>query len=973
MFRTCRFEEVEPRRMMSAAPPQLQFGAVYHEVGMQAAQGPQEMAIAFTGGAAGTELTTITIDLSNGGTKNNIFFNTAPGGPGYDTAYAPAIVSMAGIASATIDPVSDGGTLLTIHATGFNASEVLKISFRTNQTNPLSASVDGNEFSNTLIVGQFTHAVYPYAAVTASDHFEDYYNYKLLPSGLASAPTSLPLDIYMPPASQDEHLLTAGAVGSAQQAALCSISGVVFHDPNTDNAQQPGETGLGNWTVSLFRWNGSSYVATGLTTLTDANGNYKFDNMAPGLYQVRETQEAGYLSVGATGGTVSGPTPAVVDNPNNISQINLTTGFDSVHNDFAEVRPASVSGRVFYDLNNNGLIEAGEPGIANAGLTLYQLVGGTYVATTLTTQTDAVGNYAFNNLMPGTYQVREAQPAGYTDGIDTAGTVDRLVGGVLTSVVVGAADSPDADRISGIALAETEAGVHYNFGEINPARISGNVYYDKNKSGQYDPGDELLPNVTVNLYDGGGNLVATTVTDAAGYYQFTGLVPDVYAVVEDQPSGYLQGQDHVGSLGGDNPAVNMLASIQIQAGANGVHYDFGEITTTPPITPPYVPPPTPPEPLRIPPPPQAPPGEPIVYIREYPIQDTSPPLLFLGGGAVPAGVTWHLSVVNAGQPRHTQDGKTLADGSGQSPFQFVGKTDPAEMQESSFVLFDADGKPIKRYVFGKKRAMPVSGDWNGDGTRKVGVFLAGEWFLDLNGDGKWNEGDLWARLGADADRPVTGDWDADGKTDIGIFGPEWAGDGRAIAAEPGEPDPQNTHVAQRAKNMPPKPEEAAIGWRAMRRDLPNAKTRADVIDHVFRYGSPSDVPLAGDWNGDGTTTIGVFRNGTWYLDVNGDGRFGSADQQVQFGQQGDLPVVGDWSGDGISKIGVFRNGTFILDSNNNRQMDQGDQRLEVGGPNDRPVVGDWTGDGVDKVGVYRDGQAEAPPVQASVPNDGVTR
>ena len=33
----------------------------------------------------------------------------------------------------------------------------------------------------------------------------------------------------------------------------------------------------------------------------------------------------------------------------------------------------------------------------------------------------------------------------------------------------------------------------------------------------------------------------------------------------------------------------------------------------------------------------------------------------------------------------------------------------------------------------------------------------------------------------------------------------------------------------------------------------------------FSWGSVFDVPVAGDWDGDGIDTIGVFRNGTFYL------------------------------------------------------------------------------------------------------------
>ena len=82
-------------------------------------------------------------------------------------------------------------------------------------------------------------------------------------------------------------------------------------------------------------------------------------------------------------------------------------------------------------------------------------------------------------------------------------------------------------------------------------------------------------------------------------------------------------------------------------------------------------------------------------------------------------------------------------------------------------------------------AIPVVGDYNGDGVSDIGVFIDGQWFLDLNGNGRWDEGDLWAQLGTEDDLPVTGDWDADGKTDIGIYGPAWPRDPWADRARAG--------------------------------------------------------------------------------------------------------------------------------------------------------------------------------------------
>ena len=77
-----------------------------------------------------------------------------------------------------------------------------------------------------------------------------------------------------------------------------------------------------------------------------------------------ETQPSGYLSVGDTPGTVDGATRGVVTTVDILSSINLDGGDDSIHNDFAEMKPACISGYVYVDANNNGVFDAGETPIA---------------------------------------------------------------------------------------------------------------------------------------------------------------------------------------------------------------------------------------------------------------------------------------------------------------------------------------------------------------------------------------------------------------------------------------------------------------------------------------------------------------------------------------------------------------------------------------------------------------------------------
>ncbi len=139
-----------------------------------------------------------------------------------------------------------------------------------------------------------------------------------------------------------------------------------------------------------------------------------------------------------------------------------------------------------------------------------------------------------------------------------------------------------------------------------------------------------------------------------------------------------------------------------------------------------------------------------------------------------------------------------------------------------------------------------------------------------------------------------------------------------------------------------------------------------TIDTCINFGSlPQDIPLVGDWNGGGTTKIGIYRvtngQGLWYLD-GGTYNINTATQAGPFGGWStDIPVVGDWNGSGTTKIGIYRtvmnNSFWYLDNNGNGLFDGCATDLCYGPfsalPGDRPVVGDWTGDGISKIGIYR--------------------
>jgi V8-like Glu-specific endopeptidase len=128
---------------------------------------------------------------------------------------------------------------------------------------------------------------------------------------------------------------------------------------------------------------------------------------------------------------------------------------------------------------------------------------------------------------------------------------------------------------------------------------------------------------------------------------------------------------------------------------------------------------------------------------------------------------------------------------------------------------------------------------------------------------------------------------------------------------------------------------------------------SSLADEVFSFGVPTDVPMVGDWNGDGIDEVGVVRGSSWFLDSNGTPGWQGNDTSLLFGGGGDLPVAGDWNGDGKDDPGVFRNGTWFLDSNGTRGWQGNDSSVSFGVATDRLVVGDWDGDGKDDIGVVR--------------------
>jgi N-acetylneuraminic acid mutarotase len=164
--------------------------------------------------------------------------------------------------------------------------------------------------------------------------------------------------------------------------------------------------------------------------------------------------------------------------------------------------PSSLSGIVWEDFNNDGQVDFGESGISGVTISLTGTDNlGSSVNRSQTTDSD--GAYIFLNLRPGTYYITETQPAGYLQGIDTAGTA----GGGLAAT----------DQFL-IPLGPGVNGMNYNFGEQPTATGSvqkgqtATIGFWNNKNGQ----------ALINAFNGG------TGTELADWFAAT--LPHIFGV-----------------------------------------------------------------------------------------------------------------------------------------------------------------------------------------------------------------------------------------------------------------------------------------------------------------------------------------------------------------------------------------------------------------------------------------------------------
>jgi Glycosyl hydrolase family 26 len=135
----------------------------------------------------------------------------------------------------------------------------------------------------------------------------------------------------------------------------------------------------------------------------------------------------------------------------------------------------------------------------------------------------------------------------------------------------------------------------------------------------------------------------------------------------------------------------------------------------------------------------------------------------------------------------------------------------------------------------------------------------------------------------------------------------------------------------------------------------NSQGTADI---TFIFGNPGDFPLAGDFDHDGCDTVAIYRpseSRVYIINELGQngGSLGNAEYAYYFGNPGDKAFTGDFNGDGTDTVGLHRASSGFVYFRNTNTTGVADNQFFYGNPGDKLAAGDWNGDGIDTVAVYR--------------------
>ena len=305
---------------------------------------------------------------------------------------------------------------------------------------------------------------------------------------------------------------------------LGRIEGSAYLDHDGDGIPGEDEEATAGMTVTLTP---SRAELEEITVTTGEDGTFVLEALRPDEYIL----------------TVSCPDAHVLSRTDNLKlpltagkdtqSVKLTVGMGDTWTDqkLGAVVPASLSGQIWLDENNNGLFDAGESTPAGYEITVTDDRTGNVFDTL---RTDEEGKYSTSGMIPGSFTLSfplDARTIAPKDGNSDF----HEENGMLV--------------LPGITLAEHEHREGLLLGIVRYTSIGGSVWIDR--------GDRVdaLSGAEITLKDGDGNELKTLTTAADGAYRFDKLMPGTYQLEAAMPEGCVIIEPGDRRLNGDQISV----------------------------------------------------------------------------------------------------------------------------------------------------------------------------------------------------------------------------------------------------------------------------------------------------------------------------------------------------------------------------------------------------------------------------------
>lgn len=308
-----------------------------------------------------------------------------------------------------------------------------------------------------------------------------------------------------------------------------SITDIVWHDINKNGIRDSGEPGLSGLIVQLYGIAAGNPVTQSVST--DADGNYLFNELKPGVYYLSFQIPIGFLPTQKNVGTDSA-IDSDIDEIGNIADIMLISGQQisglsaGFVLDAVDVK-GSIGDFVWEDKNGNGLQDIGERGLTNIEIILTgSTASGEDVS--LVTYTDENGFYLFDNLDAGEYMLKLILPVVYV-----------FTQNSFTDTEKNSDFNPITGQTEVIILGSGENRLDIDAGLFSYAIIGDRVWLDVNENGIFDHDEPGIPGVALTLRRTvDGSVAASVVTGNFGFYAFGNVVPGNYFIRAEIPEGY---------------------------------------------------------------------------------------------------------------------------------------------------------------------------------------------------------------------------------------------------------------------------------------------------------------------------------------------------------------------------------------------------------------------------------------------------